>query len=167
LTDDSLIQDLMTLLAMIETDMTIFYRSLAHLDIDHLPEDFSKSDTDIQTFARPLMDAYYRPQQIDTPYREHLKSWLEQYARRIHSDPLSVESRRKKMNHTNPKYVLRNYLTQLAIEKAEQGDFSMIHELLEVMRHPYDEQPGKETFARKRPDWARVKPGCSMLSCSS
>ena len=54
-----------------------------------------------------------------------------------------------------------------AIEAAEQGEGAEVNALLDVMRNPYDEQPGREAFAEKRPEWARHKPGCSMLSCSS
>ncbi len=66
-----------------------------------------------------------------------------------------------------PKYVLRNYLAQQAIEALEQGDASVITRLMEVLQRPYDEQPEHEELADRRPEWARNKPGCSALSCSS
>ena len=93
--------------------------------------------------------------------------WLRSYMGRVCKNNTSHATRRRRMNAVNPKYVLRNYLAQLAIDKAEQGDFSLVDELLELLRHPYDEQPDKKDFAKKRPDWARHRAGCSMLSCSS
>jgi len=90
-----------------------------------------------------------------------------QYQQHIIDDGINDKTRRDAMNAVNPKYVLRNYLAQLAIDDAEQGDFDLIHTLLEVLRHPYEEQVKMQEYAAKRPDWARNRPGCSMLSCSS
>ena len=100
-------------------------------------------------------------------YQQLLSSWLMKYRRRLQSDSVPFAQKKELMNSVNPKYVLRNYLAQIAIDKAEAGDNSEIYELLDVLRHPYDEQPGKEKYAAKRPEWARNRPGCSMLSCSS
>jgi len=58
-------------------------------------------------------------------------------------------------------------MAQLAIEAADKDDYSLISELHEIMKNPYSEQPKAEKWFAKRPEWARVKIGCSMLSCSS
>jgi len=71
------------------------------------------------------------------------------------------------MNSINPKYVLRNYMAQLAIDDAENGNYQLIDEFFQLLKLPYDEQPQFEKWYAKRPDWARNKIGCSMLSCSS
>jgi len=162
-TDKALFAELLEILTLVETDMTIFFRRLTKIDVDVE----SLDDISDETLMAPLMPAYYIPEQLTQEYRTRMGSWLRDYLIRLANDNTSHETRRRRMNAVNPKYVLRNYLAQLAIDKAEQGDFSLVKELLEVMRYPYDEQPDKEDFAKKRPDWARHRPGCSMLSCSS
>ncbi len=161
-TDEDLSKELLALLAEVETDMTIFYRKLALINVDITAE----MQTDAQLLA-PLLDAWYRFDAVSEDYSTRVVVWLRKYIRRLQQDGVVQAEKMQRMNAVNPKYVLRNYLSQLAIDKAEQGDFSMVNELLEVMRHPYDEQPDKENHAKKRPDWARHKAGCSMLSCSS
>jgi uncharacterized protein YdiU (UPF0061 family) len=70
------------------------------------------------------------------------------------------------MNLVNPRFILRNYLSQQAIDAAMNGDMSVLERLMEAARHPYDEDIADDLIA-KRPDWALNKPGCSTLSCSS
>jgi uncharacterized protein YdiU (UPF0061 family) len=162
-TDEPLINDLLELLPLVETDMTLFFRNLAMVAI---PRD-SVHPVEDGTPMAPLMEAYYNPDELTPAYREKMIAWLKSYVGRLANDGISHEKRSEAMNRVNPRYVLRNYLAQLAIDKAEAGEYAMVKELLEVMRHPYDEQPGKEGFAEKRPEWARNRAGCSMLSCSS
>ena len=135
-----------------EIDMTIFFRVLA-----------------TATNVDALDSAFYLEGQWQQA-KEKWSAWFTRYAALVaeqNPKPAQQRERITRMNAANPKYVLRNYLAQLAIDAAHAGDSSKISELLDVMRHPYDEQPGREAFAEKRPDWARTKAGCSMLSCSS
>jgi uncharacterized protein YdiU (UPF0061 family) len=153
--DASLINDLLSLLGTVETDMTIFFRTLADLDL---------------TTSEPeagLDAAYYQPEEITSALRQLTGNWLNQYRHVLAAQNIAAGERRALMNSANPKYVLRNYLAQLAIDAAEQGDFTKISETLEVLRKPYDEQPQFEAYAARRPEWARTRVGCSMLSCSS
>jgi serine/tyrosine/threonine adenylyltransferase len=156
-TDEALLTELDAVLKLAETDMTIFFRRLA--DVEPAAEDAA--------LLAPLADAYYVPDQLTADVRSSTTQWLRRYLDRRGADGLPTAERRRAMNAINPKYVLRNYLAQLAIDKAEQGDFALVNELLDVLRAPYDEQSDREAFAQRRPDWARDRVGCSMLSCSS
>ena len=159
--DDLLHSELLELLQLSGADMALFFRKLLELDLsDELQPN---ADAYVQTFEH----TYYDSERITTEVRQRLLSWLSGYRRRLREERAPAQERRENMRYANPKYVLRNYLAQLAIDEAGQGNYAMIHELLNLLRHPYDEQPGHEKFVTKRPDWARSRVGCSMLSCSS
>ncbi|MDT3669179.1 MAG: YdiU family protein [Aromatoleum sp.] len=151
--DAGLVDTLHQLLTRAEVDMTIFFRKLASIDLDAPALD-------------PLREAFYSEEKAASSEAE-FEAWLATYAARARSEGMTADERRARMNAVNPRYVLRNYLAQEAIDAAEQGDYGLIAELLDVMRRPYADQPGRERFAAKRPDWARQRAGCSMLSCSS
>jgi uncharacterized protein YdiU (UPF0061 family) len=85
----------------------------------------------------------------------------------VREDNLPPAERIARMNRANPKYVLRNYLAQLAIDALATGDASVMERLMTVLQRPYDEQPEHDDLAERRPEWARNRPGCSALSCSS
>jgi len=156
--DEILFQDLVRNLKNTETDMTLFFRHLSTLEIN--------KTTDADQLLAIIQPAFYA-EEIEPDAVDHIKSWLLQYMERLKIDGRPDEIRRQQMNAVNPLYVLRNYLAQEAIEQAEAGSYTMIHELQEVLKNPYEEQVGKERFAEKRPDWAKQKAGASMLSCSS
>jgi uncharacterized protein YdiU (UPF0061 family) len=151
--DDTLVGELFELLQQTETDLTLFFRRLALASPDD-PE--------------PLRPAFYVDGALDdAALRARLTAWLRRYAERAAREPQSEHRRIARMNAANPKYVLRNYLAQQAIDAAGAGDNSKIERLLQVLQHPYDDQPEHDDLAQRRPEWARHKPGCSALSCSS
>ena len=92
---------------------------------------------------------------------------MNRYLKRLQLEVDTDADRKQKMDLVNPKYVLRNYMSQVAIDAADKGDFSIINELYQLLKQPYAEQKGSEKWFVKRPEWARTKVGCSMLSCSS
>ncbi len=71
------------------------------------------------------------------------------------------------MNANNPFFIPRNFIVQEAIDALGQNDTTVLKALEEVLKNPYSENENSKKFFRKRPEWARTKPGCSALSCSS
>lgn len=162
-TDEALKHELFEILTLTETDMTIFYRRLADVTAAG-PVDANDASPGI---PEVLMEAFYSPAQVVGDVELRWAKWIHDYRARIAADGVPDDQRRTRMNRVNPKFVLRNYLAQLAIDKSEAGDHSLVNELLEILRRPYDEQVEQEQYAAKRPEWARNRAGCSTLSCSS
>jgi uncharacterized protein YdiU (UPF0061 family) len=158
--DEDLVSALFATLQRTETDYVLFFRDLAGVPVDP-----TAADDDL---LAPLAAAWYQPDEVTGDVRAAWITWLRIWARRVLDGGIADDDeRRRRMDARNPRFVLRNSLAQEAIDLAEAGDPSLVHELLDVLRHPYDEQPGRERFAARRPEWARHRVGCSMLSCSS
>ena len=150
------INELENVLHLSETDMTIFFRLLG---------DVEKSSS--QNGLEVVKKAFYAQDEISGNIKNRWEAWFQSYTLLLQKETLSDMERKTKMNKTNPKYVLRNYMAQLAIDAADKEDYGLLDELFTLLKKPYDEQPEYEKWFAKRPDWARHKVGCSMLSCSS
>ena len=157
--DQKLISDALDLLGLVETDMTLWFRALADVPV--------AADATDEARLAALQQSYYDRATTTTEVREQTLAWLQRWTARLAEEAAPADERKAAMNRVNPKFVLRNYTAQLAIDEAEKGDGGLVMQTLDVMRRPYDEQPGCESFAEKRPEWARTRAGCSMLSCSS
>jgi serine/tyrosine/threonine adenylyltransferase len=136
--------------------MTIFFREISKMN-----------DESFSLFVDMLKSASYLDGNGIEAFHSEWTPWHEAWTKMINEEGVERNERQSKMQAINPKYVLRNYMAQLAIDKAELGDNSLVEELYQVLQRPYDEQPQYEKWFAKRPEWARNRVGCSMLSCSS
>jgi uncharacterized protein YdiU (UPF0061 family) len=141
--DRALFDAMFALMNANHVDFTLFFRRLGGLKAADASGD------------EPLRDLF-----IDRPAFD---AWAIQYRARLRAEASDDAERKLAMNKVNPKYVLRNYLAQVAIEKAQNKDFSEVERLLSVLRRPYDEQPEHEQYAALPPDWASHL----EVSCSS
>jgi len=152
--DIELIHALEDNLQLTETDMTIFFRVLSN---------FKEANIALKL----IENAFYDVNHISEEIKISWNNWFLKYQNRLEKENLTHLERKEKMDAVNPKYVLRNYMAQLAIDDANKGDYKLIDELYQLLKKPYKEQPENEKWFAKRPEWARNKIGCSMLSCSS
>ncbi len=150
------LKDLETNLTKSEIDYTFFFRELSD-NSNQVEEDF---------WAIIEKTSYLNLKALH-PHKEGWTTWFSHYVNLFIKEGIDVTERENKMKAVNPKFVLRNYMAQLAIDDAEKGDYNLLNELYQLLLKPYDDQPKMNKWYAKRPDWAKHKVGCSMLSCSS
>jgi uncharacterized protein YdiU (UPF0061 family) len=146
--DRALFDDMFQAMQASHTDFTLFFRTLGDLRVD-------AQDAGLAELDAPLRDLF-----ID---RAAFDAWALRYRARLRQENSVDAERQAAMRRANPKYVLRNYLAQTAIEKAQNGDYSEVAKLLSILERPFDEQPEHEAYAALPPDWA----GHLEVSCSS
>ncbi|PLY11325.1 MAG: hypothetical protein C0626_01790 [Arcobacter sp.] len=143
--DENLFNSLMSLMIETTVDYTMFFRELSSI-----PEDISKLE---KSFYKELKD-----ENIKKKWTQWLKSWN-----------LKVNATSKEMKAINPKYTLREWFLVPAYEQAKNGDYTLIHELQNIMINPYDEQSSdiEKKYYRKKPLELFDIAGVSHVSCSS
>lgn len=114
-----------------------------------------------------IKTAWYDESPASDAIVTQVRDWLRNYSHEVQQRGLTEDERKRQMQAVNPKFIFRNYLAQEVIDDIEQGDTARLERLLNTLKKPYDEQPENAEFAQKRPEWARHRAGCSMLSCSS
>lgn len=140
--DENLIADLLSRLQHARVDYTNFFRALCQVNQGDKHGD------------SPARDQF-----IDRAQFDH---WAEDYRHRLQGEQSNDAARQHAMRRSNPKYILRNYLAQKTIERAEQGDYSETERLLRLLQSPYDEQPEMDRYAAEPPDWGRhIEVSCS------
>lgn len=96
-------------------------------------------------------------------YPKYLESWFKSYLKIVKKDNINIEDRSKKMLKINPKYIIKNYMLQDAIDAVKEGDYTLTNDLLNIAQNPFDEHEKYESYSRVTPlKYTNIK-----LSCSS
>ncbi|MHB1231302.1 MAG: protein adenylyltransferase SelO [Burkholderiales bacterium] len=96
--------------------------------------------------------------------RAAFDAWAALYGARLRQEGSLDIERGARLDGVNPKYILRNYMAQIAIQKAvQERDYTEVDRLLALLRHPFDEHPEMDRYAGFPPDWA----SSIEVSCSS
>lgn len=152
--DEALITDLLALLQVSRVDYTIFFRTLGEFATPSSKSPF-KGEGKGEGGSTALRDFF-----LD---REAFDAWAVRYGARLRDENSEDDERKRRMNRINPKYVLRNYLAQIAIEKAQEKDFSWIDRQLDLLHDPYGDSPEMDAYAAPPPNWGKHL----VVSCSS
>lgn len=134
-----LLDGILQLLARNRVDYTIFWRRLSYA----------------------MRDDNFEPVRDLFADRDAFDGWLLLYKEQHTIDNKALAA--DLMLNSNPKFVLRNHVGELAIRAAQHGDFSQIDVLQRLLARPFDEHPGHDALAAFPPDWA----SSIEISCSS
>ena len=145
-----LFNQLIKLMSQSEVDYTIFFRELSNIPDDILA----------------LKKSFYV--NTSTQLDEKWQNWLTAWRKLVIQDD-NQEEVSEKMKQVNPKFTWREWLIVPAYEQAQQGDYSLVKELQEVLNHPYEEQSQaiEEKYYRLKPKAFFNAGGISHYSCSS
>ena len=156
---EKLVKSLLLLLKKYRVDYSFFFRNLAKFEIDKMEKFIAKGDLG-------LLQELSKDEKNN--FENELKIWLENYSLTLKNSDSDVvknhKSRLEAMNKINPKFILRNYLLQNAIEKAvKENDFSEVKKLQKIMESPFSEQIENDDYAKVPPAWSQE----IRISCSS
>lgn len=147
--DEKMIDSLFHLLAESKADYTLFFRRLSELNVDEIS-------------FESISELFYI-EQLPDELIQQWNDWLNSYSNRLHNQGVDDLTRQQKMKQQNPRFILRNYMLEEAIEKAEDGDYSLLTEFSELIKSPYKDNTAADSWVVKKPSSA----GDSSLSCSS
>lgn len=147
--DENLVAVLLRIMSDTKADFTMTFRELSEIDLAKLK-------------SGEISVTFWALKKVDT--HEWFSGWVKMYVKRLQAEEQTDTKRREIMQKTNPRYILRNWIAQLAVEKVEKNDFSVLNDLHSIFKNPftYQEKAERMGLADPPPDWAsKLKVSCS------